>query len=198
LVKWHEHKAFGFIAPNGGGNQVFIHKSALTNRQRKPKVNDVITFSLTKDKQGRHCAGEATFSGEKRPKIKVKQSNKTQHFLIYLSAIFLSLLTGAYVQGYIPQKLVLTYLGVSFITFLVYALDKSKAKRGAWRIAESTFHLLALIGGWPGAAIAQQLLRHKSQKRTFRNMFYFTVIANVAALYWLLSTSGDNIMALLQ
>jgi len=50
LVKWNEDKAFGFIAPNGGGNQVFIHKRALSNRKRVPQVNDVITFSIAKDK----------------------------------------------------------------------------------------------------------------------------------------------------
>ena len=63
LVNWNEKKAFGFIVPNGGGNHVFIHKKAFSNRQRTPKINDVITYSITKDNQGRYCADEATFLG---------------------------------------------------------------------------------------------------------------------------------------
>ena len=84
------------------------------------------------------------------------------------------------------------------MTFIAYAFDKSKAQQGAWRTAESTLHMLALIGGWPGAAIAQQRLRHKSQKRAFRNMFWFTVVINVGALFWLLSPKGSVFLSLLQ
>ncbi|MDO6487261.1 cold shock domain-containing protein [Colwellia sp. 6_MG-2023] len=73
LIKWNEDKAFGFIAPNGGGEQVFIHKKSLINRHRTPQINDVITFSLSKDRQGRICADQATFSGEK---LKIKAAKK--------------------------------------------------------------------------------------------------------------------------
>ena len=195
LIKWNEDKAFGFIAPNGGGDHVFIHKTALSNRNRIPKINDIITFSLSKDKQGRYCADEATFSGEK---LKKKQAKQVSKFSIYISVIFLSLLATAYFLGHIPQKLVLVYLGASVITFLAYAFDKSKAQRGAWRTPESTLHMFALIGGWPGAAIAQQLLRHKSQKKEFRVGFWFTVLVNSAALVWLISPSGNNLLSIIK
>ena len=46
-----------------------------------------------------------------------------------------------------------------------------KAQLGAWRTQESTLHMLALTGGWPGAALAQQIFRHKSSKKTFRRVF---------------------------
>lgn len=191
LVSWNEEKAFGFIAPNGGGDQVFIHKNALSNRKRSPQVNEVITFTISKDKQGRYCADEATFSGEKLQK---KQSKKINRFSIVLSVIFLTLVTTAYFQGYLPKKVVIVYLAISVMTYLAYALDKSKAKRGEWRIQESTLHLFALVGGWPGAAVAQQHLRHKSQKRAFRIVFWFTVLANTGALLWLVSPSGSHLL----
>jgi uncharacterized membrane protein YsdA (DUF1294 family) len=108
---------------------------------------------------------------------------------LYLSSIALS-----YFLGYIPQKLTLTYFGVSVITYLAYVFDKSKAQRGAWRTQESTLHLFALIGGWPGAAIALQVLRHKSQKREFRIGFWFTVIVNFGALLWLMSPRGEQLL----
>lgn len=191
LIKWNEDKGFGFISPNGGGENIFIHKSVFSNRSRIPQINDVITFVISKDNQGRYCAAEATFSGEK---LKKKQPKKINKFSIYLSTLFLSLLIIIYLLGNIPQNLLLVYLGGSLITFLAYARDKSKAQKGGWRTPESTLHLLSVIGGWPGAAIAQQLLRHKSQKKEFRVMFWFTIIANLGILWWLLSPEGSDFL----
>ena len=73
------------------------------------------------------------------------------------------------------------YAGASVLTFLTYAFDKSAARRGAWRTPESTLHLLDLAGGWPGALLAQQLLRHKSSKQSFVAVFWLTVMANITA-----------------
>ena len=70
------------------------------------------------------------------------------------------------------------YLGVSALTFLVYRADKSAAAAGERRIPESTLHLLGLAGGWPGAIVAQQLLRHKSNKASFRSAFWASVMGN--------------------
>ncbi|GAC21089.1 DUF1294 domain-containing protein [Paraglaciecola arctica] len=83
-------------------------------------------------------------------------------------------------------------MGFSAIAFFVYAFDKAKAQRGVWRIQESTLHLFALLGGWPRAAVAQQLLRHKSKKREFRTVFWGTVIIIIAGLLWLyLESDGE-------
>ncbi|MBA6348335.1 DUF1294 domain-containing protein [Colwellia sp. BRX8-9] len=193
LIKWNADKAFGFIQPNGGGDQIFIHKTALENRTRIPQVNEVITFSLAKDNQGRYCAGEATFSGEK---LKKKQANKVSKFSIYLAVLFLGSLSIAFFLNHIPKNLLLAYLGLSVVTFLAYWFDKSKAQRGAWRTQESTLHMFSLLGGWPGAAIAQQILRHKSQKREFRTSFWFTVFVNIGALSLLLSPNGNALLIL--
>lgn len=79
------------------------------------------------------------------------------------------------------------YVATSVITFSTYAIDKSAARRGAWRTPERTLHLLALAGGWPGALLAQQLLRHKTAKLQFRVTFWATVILNVAGFVGLCS-----------
>lgn len=188
LIKWDAQKAFGFIAPNGGGDHVFIHKTAFSNRQRTPQIDDIITFSLSKDKQGRYCADEATYSGEK---LKKKQAQSASKFSIYLSVIFLGLIFLAAITGYMPIKLLIAYLGGSTLTFIVYARDKAKAKSGERRTPEST-----LQGGWPGAAIAQQVLRHKSQKKEFRFVFWLTVITNSGALIWLMSPEGSRVLTI--
>lgn len=74
------------------------------------------------------------------------------------------------------------YLLASLATFLVYGWDKWAAKRGKRRVPEKNLHLLALIGGWPGALLAQNFLRHKSSKASFRRVFWFTVGLNLVAL----------------
>ena len=83
---------------------------------------------------------------------------------------------------HLPLWIAGAYAGMSLLTFTVYAVDKSAAKAGRWRTAESTLHLLALAGGWPGALLAQRWLRHKSAKRKFRMVFWATVWLNVAGL----------------
>lgn len=87
--------------------------------------------------------------------------------------------------------LVLAVYGVlSLITFIVYAIDKSAARKGQWRIKERTLHLLALCGGWPGAFYAQHRLRHKSSKLSFKRVFWLTCLINIVVLYWLLTNNG--------
>lgn len=82
------------------------------------------------------------------------------------------------------------YVAASVMTFFVYAIDKSAARRGGWRTPERTLHLLALAGGWPGALLAQRLLRHKTAKLPFRITFWTTVILNLAGFLWVCSPTG--------
>jgi uncharacterized membrane protein YsdA (DUF1294 family) len=66
----------------------------------------------------------------------------------------------------------------------------ASAEKGAWRTQESTLHLLSLIGGLPGALIAQQTLRHKSKKQSFRFIFWVTVLLNCGTFVWLFTPDG--------
>lgn len=70
------------------------------------------------------------------------------------------------------------------LAFAAYGVDKSAAANGRWRISESTLHLLGLFGGWPGAAIAQQVFRHKTSKVSFQSLFWVTVALNLLMLIW--------------
>ena len=88
---------------------------------------------------------------------------------------------------YVPHSVALVYLGCSLACCVAYALDKSAAQAGRWRISEKTLLMLGLAGGWPGAILAQQLLRHKTSKQSFRVAFWFTVVLNVAGFVALAS-----------
>ncbi len=181
LVKWDNDKEFGFIQPMAVSKPIFIHKNAFINKTRRPELNDIITYVVVTDRQGRACAQHATYSGEKRV---VKQQKSVNRLSIYLAIIFLMLISVATWLGHFPRILLISYWMLSVVTYLAYAWDKSSAKREGWRTSEQTLHLLALFGGWPGAAIAQQHLRHKSVKKSFRITFWFTLMANVVALVW--------------
>lgn len=81
-------------------------------------------------------------------------------------------------------------LVVNLLTFWIYWQDKHAARTDAWRTPEKTLHGLSLLGGWPGAWWAQQLLRHKSAKQSFRQTYFATVVLHWLALIGLLVVSG--------
>jgi len=74
------------------------------------------------------------------------------------------------------------YAVVSVIAYVVYAIDKKAAIKQRQRVSEKSLHLLSLVGGWPGAWIAQQRLRHKTQKTAFKVVYWLTVVINLACL----------------
>ena len=96
--------------------------------------------------------------------------------------LFLGGLAYAALIHRLPVAAAAVYLTASLLTLLFYGLDKSAAKKGSWRIRERTLHIFALAGGWPGAMVGQGLFHHKTQKRSFRALFWITVILNLSGL----------------
>ena len=73
-------------------------------------------------------------------------------------------------------------LAVNVLTFIVYGVDKWKARRGHWRVPEATLMGLAALGGSVGAWLAMQLFRHKTQKKKFRYGVPALFVLQVAAV----------------
>jgi uncharacterized membrane protein YsdA (DUF1294 family) len=114
----------------------------------------------------------------------------------FFSAGFLAFtVVMAFLQR-VPAGVPFVYAGVSLLTFAVYRADKEKAVRGEWRTPESTLHLLELLGGWPGALVAQQVLRHKNRKATFQVAFWAIVAVHIAALVGVLSRNPLGVPAI--
>lgn len=67
---------------------------------------------------------------------------------------------------------------MSVLAFGLYWHDKRSAQRSGWRTPEARLHLAELLGGWPGALIAQQVFRHKTRKLSFQLMFWLIVLAH--------------------
>ena len=80
---------------------------------------------------------------------------------------------------YFLIALVVIVIG-SVVAFALYAADKKRAKRGAWRITEKALLLTGFLCGAPGALLAMHTLRHKTKH------FYFYLV-NVAGLAWQLA-----------
>ena len=77
-------------------------------------------------------------------------------------------------------------LAVNLCAVALYAWDKHAARRGTRRVPEARLHLLALLGGWPGAWLGQRLFRHKTRKAAFQRRFTACVALNLAMLgFWL-------------
>ncbi len=94
----------------------------------------------------------------------------------------LALLAWGIRQARFPPILLAAWLVLNLATFWAYWHDKHSARQQAWRTAENTLHLLSLAGGWPAAWWAQQLLRHKSRKPSFRKTYAATVVAHLLLL----------------
>ncbi|MFM5917516.1 MAG: DUF1294 domain-containing protein [Novosphingobium sp.] len=66
-----------------------------------------------------------------------------------------------------PLNLAYALIAVNFAAFAAFGIDKARAERGDWRIAESTLLWLSFWGGTPGAYAGRALFRHKTRKQPF-------------------------------
>jgi uncharacterized membrane protein YsdA (DUF1294 family) len=98
------------------------------------------------------------------------------------SLFFLFLLVALTAEGTLPLPILAVYLASGIAAAVAYAADKRAAETGRRRVAERTLHLLGLLGGWPGAALAQWAFRHKTRKRRFVVVFRVTALVNCGAL----------------
>ncbi|MFN3581247.1 MAG: DUF1294 domain-containing protein [Pseudomonas sp.] len=74
------------------------------------------------------------------------------------------------------------YCLVSLVSFFMYRSDKRRAQESQQRTPENLLHLSELLGGWPGALIAQQWFRHKTRKASYQTLFWLIIAAH--QLFW--------------
>lgn len=191
ITSWKDDQGYGFVVQNGNSEQVFLHIKSFKNRQRRPVGNEIVTYDISTDANGRKRAENVEFVS-KRPNASGAPGSVS--FTLMLSVAFLVFLLAATVMGKLSVVIFGFYIVASLVTYLAYASDKSAAQQGRQRIPENTLHLLSLIGGWPGALIAQKKLRHKNRKSSFQAVFWTTVVLNCGVLGWLLTPLGSNLL----
>ena len=193
IKSWNENKGYGFISPNSGEKQIFVHIKDFSNRYRRPEIGQLVNYSEAIDKQGRPCAINATRAGDVTETEKFGRK-KAAKIPITIAILFLGVVAASVYVGKLPIYIFIAYIALSIITYVAYALDKSSAQKGAWRAQESTLHLFSMAGGWPGALIAQQTLRHKTKKESFQFVFWVTTALNFFGFIWLFSSNGSKLL----
>jgi len=121
-------------------------------------------------------------SARKRPRSAGRPAAAGSTLAYGLTAGWAAALVWLVSARYLPGWTLGAAAAINVATIAAYALDKQAARTGGWRTSERRLHLLALAGGWPGAWAAQQWLRHKSSKPSFRTMYWATVVVHCAAL----------------
>ncbi|MFT5789845.1 MAG: uncharacterized membrane protein YsdA (DUF1294 family)/cold shock CspA family protein [Shewanella sp.] len=189
LTRWDDAKGFGFITQASSDNDIFVHISSFKSSVQRPKNGDVISFSYAKNSKDKPQASKAEIIGlQARTKAKPrKRSAKLTPVSLFAITVIIAAIV-LYQFALLPLAALIYVLGISSVTFIAYALDKRAARQQRSRAKESRLHLLALLGGWPGALIAQQLLRHKSAKTPFKVLLWITVLLNIGVSYIVLFT----------
>ena len=194
ITDWNAERGFGFVTPTGGGERVFLHVTAISDRRRPPAEGDMVTYDVRLDERKRPRAANVRRSVTIRPRSQAASTSTSSSVPLVVALLFVLFVIAGTLTGRLPLAVIAAYGVVSILTFLVYWFDKSAARHGQWRTKESTLHLLGLAGGWPGAVVAQRVLRHKSRKQQFQVAFWGTVVMNSIALGWLATNSGSKFL----
>ena len=188
LKSWNDERGFGFLEPVQGGEQIFVHIKAFPPAAGRPQLNQAYSFEVELSNKGKRARNvQAVRPGSSRRPSERQERAQWGTATLFAIPAFL-VVYGIVVVLWRPTAWTAAlYLGMSVLTFVVYAADKAAAEAKRWRTPESTLHTLALAGGWPGALVAQQFMRHKSTKQGFREVFWTTVTLNVVGFVALCS-----------
>ena len=213
LSQWNDDRGFGWIEADDGG-RLFVHISAFEPRpsaDQRPRPGLRLEFAVGMEqgkKRALRVAWGTASSVAAAPKAAPRSSrpasrsearapqgwHASSRFSYGVLLLWLVLMLTAASIWSVPRFIWLVYAGLSVLTFMAYWQDKWSAQKGQWRTPEKMLQTMALVGGWPGALLAQQWLRHKSSKTRFQQEFWLMVLINVAAVLWLCSPYGRNVL----
>ncbi len=95
-------------------------------------------------------------------------------------------------------KLVVAYfVGLNLFSFLLFGIDKSKAKRGSKRISEKTLFLTSFLGGAFGSLLGMKLSRHKTRKTGFKIIMLFLTLWNILIYFLIIDRFFYDVTALI-
>ncbi len=197
---WRDDKGFGFVTTDNA-ERVFFHIRDFSQvPARRPQQGDRLSFQLGFDKQQRSYALKLQLDEPAVPFSKSNQSAGIDFYQIRQQAwcfryLFFALLLISLLAGSFVFTVPLFYLEASLFTYWLYQIDKKLACSGQTsRLPEESLQMFSLIGGWPGALLAQKHLHHKVHKAPFQREFRFVIYGNSCFLLWLLSDSGADFL----
>ena len=113
---------------------------------------------------------------------------------LYLAGTFFALLIVLPFVSKLPLWAPAAYAALSLLAFAAYWFDKKQAQLNNRRVPESTLHLLEVLGGWPGALVAQWYLHHKTRKAAYQAKFLFCVVLNLVGLVWICFNGVETVI----
>jgi len=144
LKTWTDDRGFGFIEPDQGGQEIFVHIKAFPPGTGRPRVGQRLSFEVELGPQGKKRAKNVQFARAPAPRRGPRAEAPARWGLASALAIpgFVAIFVWAAMTWRLPGWAALVYLGASGVCFLAYALDKSAARHGSWRTPESTLLML--------------------------------------------------------
>lgn len=194
LVEWFDDKGYGFIQPSDPAkDRVFLHIKDFAKQGPRPIIGCALDYTVILDERGRYKAQQVMYlkasqtkTSQKKKSSNDQQKNQLQPMQIVCVVYILFLV--AFTLGGLLNGVVLLFISIiNAMTYWFYAQDKEAAQLGNRRVPENTLHLLSFLGGWPAAWLAQQKLRHKTQKQPFRQIYFCTIAFNIILIIWLIS-----------
>jgi uncharacterized membrane protein YsdA (DUF1294 family)/cold shock CspA family protein len=185
IAEWNDARGFGFVVPNGGGERAFVHIKAFDRRGSRPFEGALVSYDVGMDERRRPQALAVRFAGASP---EPKRPMRSFAWRSIVGTVSLLLLVAGAVAGRLPASIAAVYVVASALAFAMYGIDKSAARNDRSRTPENTLHLVGLLGGWPGALLAQDVFRHKSRKLEFQIAFWISVVANLTVVGWLLKS----------
>jgi uncharacterized membrane protein YsdA (DUF1294 family)/cold shock CspA family protein len=169
VSKWNSEKGYGWLQCQG--KEVFLHIRDFEGSGREPGVGETVRFTMGQDDQGRPCATKAV-------SLRPKWLRMPSRSILGLMALLILPVLALYHLSFSILGIGIYGIGLSLVTYAAYASDKRRAQTDAWRIPEVYLHGLEIVGGWPGAWMAQRRLRHKSSKLSYQIKFWLIIITH--------------------
>jgi uncharacterized membrane protein YsdA (DUF1294 family)/cold shock CspA family protein len=194
LVEWFDDKGYGFIQPNDASkDRVFLHIKDFARQGPRPIVGCALEYTVLLDGEGRFRAQQVMYlKASQTQKIlpKPKNVNVQQQKLkpMQIACVGYILALAVFTLLGLLSGMVLLFISIiNAMTYWLYAQDKEAALLGNRRVPEQTLHILSFLGGWPTAWLAQEKMRHKTQKQPFRKIYFCTIALNILLILWLIS-----------
>jgi uncharacterized membrane protein YsdA (DUF1294 family)/cold shock CspA family protein len=209
IVRWDAQRGFGFLRSASTESDVFFHVRDFRGRGmqpaeglqvdyeeihvggRGPRAMAIQPLAVAGTREPAQHETPRSLSEPRRSKTRAPGASAEIAAMLLLIPAYAALFLWAAWTQRIAVPVLLGMPLISVVAFYFYWRDKFAAQRGAWRTPEASLHAISLVGGWPGAWLAQRLLRHKSSKASFRAVYWGTVALHwIVLLGWLATTPG--------
>ncbi|MCZ8235123.1 MAG: DUF1294 domain-containing protein [Inhella sp.] len=202
---WDAAKGLGFVQPDAGGERLVLRRADFQGRLQArgdPQVGEPVRYTprdgMAKAVHSLRPPPRSQAQPVRVPRSEAHRPRGPNSARLLIIPAFGLLLGAIHTAWPMPRAVTTLYGALSMALFIVYGMDKWAAKRGRARVAETSLHLVALMGGWPGALLAQQVFRHKTAKPAFLRWTWAMVALNLLALVWIVTPAGVEAVSVLR